>query len=704
MKPEQAEHEFSEWLLQHGFGEHHIPADSQWHNFDVPGDRPGSKHGSAKLNFGDKIDGVVRTFNGIDPIPWYPGNGATANFTDEERQAWSAEIERKAREKKAAQEAAQIKAMNLHRRSKAATADHPYLLKKGITDVGLLKVSGNDLIVPLYNARTDEFQTFQRITPDGDKLFLTDSEIAGAYIMIGGRWPTINKKKGDEPIVICEGYATAYAIQQATFPGYCVISALNCGNLIEVAKILYDRFPLRDFIIAADNDIEVFNKRGFNPGIRDARKAALAINRKIAVPPPIDANTSGDFWDLWKAEGDAVVKKLIDEAIEPSAEEAAPPADKPLNGSADATILKRPPLNGKGPKGFSLTCTKDIIMKPKDWLWEGHLARGVQELLSGIPGLGKSQVQISYIASVTAGLPWPDGTKAKSPASVIMMTAEDILDQDVVPRLVAAGADLSRVHILKSIRSDGKDRQFFLGEDLDMLEQAVSQVGDVVLVTIDPITAYMGGKIDSHKATEVRSQLGPLKDFAEKAHVAVSTITHPAKNSGPNAIDHFIGSQAFGAAGRIGHVCTKEFTGDDDHKTETGRILFSHPKHSSSKVYPTLAYRIIEATVGQDEATRTSITAPHVVWDGAVDISADEAVRATRAASGGNGKKDDDQKRAQALIEEMLGGVEPVLVNDIYAKGKERGLSEDQLKRAKAKLRDVVAKKTSNGWTWEMNL
>jgi hypothetical protein len=117
-----------------------------------------------------------------------------------------------------------------------------------------------------------------------------------------------------------------------------------------------------------------------------------------------------------------------------------------------------------------------------------------------------------------------------------------------------------------------------------------------------------------------------------------------------------------------------------------------------------LAYRIIEATVGQDEATRTSITAPHVVWDGAVAISADEAVRATRAASGGGSKKDDDQKRAQALIEEMLGSVEPVLVNDIYAKGKERGLSEDQLKRAKAKLRDVVAKKTSNGWTWEMNL
>ena len=51
--------------------------------------------------------------------------------------------------------------------------------------------------------------------------------------------------------------------------------------------------------------------------------------------------------------------------------------------------------------------------------------------------------------------------------------------------------------------------------------------------------------MDSHKATEVRAQLGPLKDFSERTNVAVSAITHPAKNANAKAIDHFIGSQAF---------------------------------------------------------------------------------------------------------------------------------------------------------------
>ena len=98
------------------------------------------------------------------------------------------------------------------------------------------------------------------------------------------------------------------------------------------------------------------------------------------------------------------------------------------------------------------------------------------------------------------------------------------------------------------------------------LEQLIKQIGNVGLVCIDPITAYMGGKVDSHKTTEVRSQLGPLKDFAESTNVAVSAITHPAKNAGPRAIDHFIGSQAFVAAARIGHACFEEIEVDEEQE------------------------------------------------------------------------------------------------------------------------------------------
>jgi hypothetical protein len=380
---------------------------------------------------------------------------------------------------------------------------------------------------------------------------------------------------------------------------------------------------------------------------------------------------------------------------------------KPLNDLAQYLKTNPTPqpteVIGFGKKIFSLVCAKDVIIRPKQWLWEGHLLRGAQELLSGLPGLGKSQVQISYIACVTAGLPWPNGDSGMPPANVIMLTAEDTLDQEVVPRLIAAGADLSRVHILKYIRSDGKNnRQFLLGEDLDVLERTVTKAGDVALITIDPITAYMGGKIDSHKTTEVRSQLGPLKDFAEKNNVAVSTITHPAKNTSQKAIDQFIGSQAFIAAGRIGHVCIEEFKGEDGEKT--GRILYAHAKHNPTIKKPTLAYRVVEAIIGQDADTHTNIAAPHVVWDKeAVNITADQAVQA--ASSNGGGKRNDDQKAAQRFLREFLNDGKPVHVTEVYDAGGAHGFSKDQLKRAKQNLGDITVEQSSERkWMWKMTM
>jgi RecA-family ATPase len=342
-----------------------------------------------------------------------------------------------------------------------------------------------------------------------------------------------------------------------------------------------------------------------------------------------------------------------------------------------------------------LIAASDVKPKSKDWLWEGHLLRGALELLSGLPGLGKSQVQINLVACVTAGLPWPDGTAGMKPANVIMLTAEDVLDQEVIPRLIAAKADLKRVHILKCIKSDGAGRQFLLGEDLDVLEKAIIQIGDVALVTIDPITAYMGGKIDSHKATEVRSQLGPLKDFAERMNVAISAITHPPKSSSQKAIDHFIGSQAFIAAGRIGHVCIEEI---DEKDKKTGRILFTHAKHNPSIQMPTLAYQVVAAIIGQDEESQLPITAPHVVWDkDSVDITADEAVW----AAAGLGKQRGKQEAVQTFLCEILKSGQPVAAKDIIAAAGKHGFSERQLRTARAKLH-VVCEQRADGWWWQL--
>jgi putative DNA primase/helicase len=281
---------------------------------------------------------------------------------------------------------------------------------------------------------------------------------------------------------------------------------------------------------------------------------------------------------------------------------------------------------------------------------------------------------------------------------VIMLTAEDCLDQIIVPRLIAAKAALERVHILRKIRKDDKDRMFLLAEDVELLAKIITDIGDVGLVTIDPITAYMGGKLDSHRATDVRSQLGPLAELAERTDVAFSAITHPAKNAGQRAIDHFIGSQAFIAAARIGHICVDEMEEDENgHREPTGRALFANPKNNPHPKMPTLAYKIEQVAIGTDPRTGADIKTSSVVWEEAVDVTADQAIAASKTDKG-------SQSGAVVYLLDILANG-PVPVSIIEDRATARGFSKDQLKRAKQKMRVAAFKeagKIDGRWFWSL--
>jgi hypothetical protein len=108
---------------------------------------------------------------------------------------------------------------------------------------------------------------------------------------------------------------------------------------------------------------------------------------------------------------------------------------------------------------------------------------------------------------------------------------------------------------------------------------------------------------------------------------------------------------------------------------------------------PTLAYRVEEIVVGQDPTTGSTIAAPHVVWDReAVEISADEAVA---------GGAEQPKAILKFLTAVLASG--PVPSATIYQQGKTKGFSEDQLKRAKEKLKVGVRKDgPRGGWLWHL--
>jgi hypothetical protein len=337
----------------------------------------------------------------------------------------------------------------------------------------------------------------------------------------------------------------------------------------------------------------------------------------------------------------------------------------------------------------------DIVPEKVEWLWSRRLARGKHTCIAGEPGTGKSQVSVAITAAVTTGGEWPCG-EGRSPVvgNVIIVSAEDGAADTIVPRLIAAGADLSRVEIVAAVGSaDGKDRRAFnLQTDIGLLEQKIVEIGDVALVVVDPVSSYLG-KTDSHKNSEVRAVLEPLSDMADRTRIAILTITHFSKTGAGNttkALHRFIGSIAFTGAPRTAFAVI----GDADSE---GHYLFLHAKNNLAPPPQGLAFRLEQTIVGD------GIVASRVCWDTQpVSITASQALAAEAAG--------EDQRSAIEAAEEFLrevlaGG--PVPQKELKADAEGAGLSWTTVRRAKDRL-GVIVKRESEGasgagrWLWSL--
>jgi putative DNA primase/helicase len=278
--------------------------------------------------------------------------------------------------------------------------------------------------------------------------------------------------------------------------------------------------------------------------------------------------------------------------------------------------------------GLLTICASDVTPRRVDAIWKDanggvRLARGEHTMIAGAPDLGKSQIAIAMAAGITTAGHWPCGEGRAPLGSVIILAAEDSIEHTVVPRLIAGGADLKRVHFVRAaVTNDGNGRRTFnFQADLAKLKTLIKDIEDAALVIIDPVTAYMG-KIDSHKNTEVRGVLAPLGDLAQECNVAIASITHFTKRTGSastKAIDRIIGSIAFIAAPRIGFIVIADPDDPD-------RRLFLHIKNNISRPPQGLAFRVEQAVVASDE--KGDFVGSYIAWESEpVEKTADEALR-----------------------------------------------------------------------------
>ena len=352
-------------------------------------------------------------------------------------------------------------------------------------------------------------------------------------------------------------------------------------------------------------------------------------------------------------------------------------------------VVDLPPEATCGP-ALIVQCAADVTPEPVEWLWPGRVALGKLTLIAGEAGLGKSQLSIAMVASVTTGGEWPCREGRAPQGSVVILSAEDGPADTVVPRLMAAGADRKRVELVSAVRDEKSRRSFNLSADLALLDQKISEIGDVKLIIIDPISSYLGPKVDSHVNAAVRAVLEPVSEMAARLRVAIVAITHPPKGTGTTAINRFIGSIAFVAAARAAFIVTR------DAEDEIRR-LFLPVKNNLAPLGKGLAFRLEQRLVAD------GIVGSSVAWETeTVTITADQALQAADDRGGGGGAGIDAE---EFLREALASGA--VAVIDLKADAKEAGLSWATIRRAKDRL-GIVAKRESHGrdgggrWTWAM--
>ena len=264
---------------------------------------------------------------------------------------------------------------------------------------------------------------------------------------------------------------------------------------------------------------------------------------------------------------------------------------------------------------IDLVPASHIGVKPVRWLWRDRMPLGELSLLAGREDIGKSTISYTLAAWITTGT--MKGQHLGSPRAVLVAASEDSWEHTIVPRLMAAGADLDLVYRVDVITSDGFDGSLDLPADLVQLENAAKAVGAALLL-LDPLMSRLSSTLDSHKDADVRRALEPLVSLAHRTNMTILGLIHVNKGDGRDALTSIMASRAFSAVARAVLFAVK------DPEDETRRILGNVKNNLGRSDLSTFSYRIVGELVAETEDG--PVTTGKVEWIGKSDRSIREVL------------------------------------------------------------------------------
>lgn len=428
---------------------------------------------------------------------------------------------------------------------------------------------------------------------------------------------------------------------------HCLIWAMEC---------------VRAGIAAAKPTVQVFADLWVEVMHDDPRRAELWSDRRVTEFEAMLRHAIGKA----QAKPQAEIHKLHDDiaGIRMNVPER-PPAPVTSNGDQDQ---KRSP-------GRSLTLCSVETTKPRRvrWLWDGRVPLGVITLLGGREGIGKSILAYTLAARITRGS--LEGEFYGQARSVVVVATEDSWEHTIIPRLIVAGADLTRIERLTVTASDGRASTLAVPQDIEGLHQAT--VGaDAALVMLDPIISRLDASLDTHRDAEVRQGLEPLSDSADRGRYSILGLIHVNKGTSNDPLTMLMASRAFAAVARAVLFTTLD-------PEQPGMRLLGEPKNNLGRTdLPTLMFDIAEEVAGTDPDDGIEITTGKLRWAGVSQRTILDALH--DAARSPDAR--DRQREAEDWLRDYLSANPVASSKDVKKAGADEGHAERTLKRAKERI------------------
>lgn len=263
--------------------------------------------------------------------------------------------------------------------------------------------------------------------------------------------------------------------------------------------------------------------------------------------------------------------------------------------------------------GMGIRVAADVAPERVRWLWPGYIPLGKMTLLDGDPGVAKSTLALDLAARVSTGAPLPHTKDPIEPGGVVLLNAEDGFADTVIPRLIAAGADRSRVFSFDTVqRMDDEGRVYadrpLIPNDVDALAEVVRRT-KARLVIVDVLVAFLAAHVNTWRDGDVRRALAPLADMAEATECAILALRHLSKGSaGGPAV--YRGGGSIGISGAARSVLMAG--GDPTDETGNRRVL-AVAKSNLAASATSLSYGVINDPMW---------AAGRLVWGGISPLSA----------------------------------------------------------------------------------